>query len=72
MLGKYVMTTLECLYFKLVVVELAVGMLLLDGCLLQLTVAIIIAPNWGINLCLEKGRIKIQVRIEPDIFSSFS
>ena len=25
--------------------------------------------NMGINLCLEKGQVKIQVRIKPDIFS---
>ena len=27
--------------------------------------------NWEINLCLEKGQIKIQVRIRPDIFPRF-
>jgi len=27
--------------------------------------------KWGINLCLEKGQVKIQVRIKPDIFPRF-
>ena len=26
---------------------------------------------WGINLCLEKGQVKIQVRIKPGFFPRF-
>ena len=28
--------------------------------------------TWGINLCLEKVQVKIQVRIKPDIFLRFN
>ena len=28
--------------------------------------------NWGINLCLEKGQAKIQVRVKPDNFPRFN
>ena len=33
--------------------------------------AVLYFPNRGINLCLEKGQVKIQVRIKPDIFPQF-
>ena len=31
-----------------------------------------VRATWGINLCPEKGKFKIQVRIKPYIFPRFS
>ena len=32
---------------------------------------LVVKGNWGINLFLKKGQVKIQVRIKPDIFPRF-
>ena len=39
-------------------------------CLLMLASLILLI--WEIILCLEKGQVKIQVRMKPDIFLRFS
>ena len=44
----------------------------LDSNVWHLLILVILLHNWRINLCLEKGQVKIQVRIKPDIFPRFS